>query len=722
MATLVRIARDSSAAVFRVNDSYVRVEVETRKTESADSIATLVAGGGWRMPMAADSAVTIALSEIADAAGISLDVTEDAIAASGDATSKRRVYRVPNAVREEVGRALKWRGVESGDGDALSIARTLKDAQSVDIDVITKIAKSRPRFGESVRELGWIPATEGYPRAERVTWGLWGGDPGQRWARRVLSQHRALTAAASNGLDFDPNAVYFGVGEDPDSTDCNRLLQLADDGQTWSEWEDGNWEAADAPDTNGLVIQLDQEAASYLSTQLDKFPSEYVELSEMNPIEAQLANLALGEMDLDLLSRLSAIIADAAGDGIYSPAERADNASRQGRAGGGKFAPGGGDSNQPHEKSVTTSDPKARLAMPLPLVADPGQLIDNFLQGSDAPSAADPNQPPPIMSAGMPGDPTAPTPDPVAPTPDAPAPTPDDPTSPPPDPTDATPLYLAIVDSADTSAVLDVIAIVPPEPTCWRRANGAWIAAPEILASLQSVSPPPVVELSDPDTLNTVLQQVDTHDAQDPSKGDGSDDGDASDAMAASAYELAADTAKGRERAAKKGFALPDGSFPITTVSDLKNAIRAIGRAKSPGAAKAHIKKRARALGRSDLIPPDWKSATSIDETTVRMSPLYGPFGEVATIVAVAGREVTPDDAKNTERLMHYWADKGQEGAAKIGWGTHPDDFNTCVSFLGKYVGPSVVKGLCANLHHRALGVWPGQEDGGKGGHGHGGI
>lgn len=65
---------------------------------------------------------------------------------------------------------------------------------------------------------------------------------------------------------------------------------------------------------------------------------------------------------------------------------------------------------------------------------------------------------------------------------------------------------------------------------------------------------------------------------------------------------------KQRKGAAKTGAALPDGSFPIENVADLKNAIRAIGRAKDPAAAKAHIKKRAAALGQSALIPDDWKS------------------------------------------------------------------------------------------------------------------
>jgi len=61
-----------------------------------------------------------------------------------------------------------------------------------------------------------------------------------------------------------------------------------------------------------------------------------------------------------------------------------------------------------------------------------------------------------------------------------------------------------------------------------------------------------------------------------------------------------------REKLADKGHALPDGSFPIENEKDLKNAIKAHGRAKDVNKAKAHIKKRAKALGKEDLIPENW--------------------------------------------------------------------------------------------------------------------
>lgn len=67
-------------------------------------------------------------------------------------------------------------------------------------------------------------------------------------------------------------------------------------------------------------------------------------------------------------------------------------------------------------------------------------------------------------------------------------------------------------------------------------------------------------------------------------------------------------TAEEREKLAKSGKALPDGSFPIVTVQDLRNAIQAIGRAKNPARARRHICKRARALGASNIVPDGWCS------------------------------------------------------------------------------------------------------------------
>lgn len=161
------------------------------------------------------------------------------------------------------------------------------------------------------------------------------------------------------------------------------------------------------------------------------------------------------------------------------------------------------------------------------------------------------------------------------------------------------------------------------------------------------------------------------------------------------AYEAFRDfPADERKKAADSGHAMPDGSYPIENVDDLKNAIQAIGRAKDPAAAKAHIKKRARALGHEELIPEGWN---------------------VDALVAAAFAPGTHDgpgwltNPRATQRLRSYWVHG--EGALKIKWGV-PGDFNRCRLQLGKYVNPAFLAGTCANLHREALGVWPGREVG----------
>lgn len=84
-----------------------------------------------------------------------------------------------------------------------------------------------------------------------------------------------------------------------------------------------------------------------------------------------------------------------------------------------------------------------------------------------------------------------------------------------------------------------------------------------------------------------------------------------------------------------KGHAMKNASgepsYPIADVSDLKKAIRAVGRGKgSHDAIRRHIIKRAKALGQMALIPDNWSSGGSMKESSgVRMSEVteYFPDG-----------------------------------------------------------------------------------------------
>jgi hypothetical protein len=68
--------------------------------------------------------------------------------------------------------------------------------------------------------------------------------------------------------------------------------------------------------------------------------------------------------------------------------------------------------------------------------------------------------------------------------------------------------------------------------------------------------------------------------------------------------------------------------YPINSVQDLKDAIQAFGRGKDTDKAKikAHIKAEAKRLGKSDLIPDDWKAllvkdAAALDNATTKHDP-----------------------------------------------------------------------------------------------------
>jgi uncharacterized membrane protein YkoI len=84
---------------------------------------------------------------------------------------------------------------------------------------------------------------------------------------------------------------------------------------------------------------------------------------------------------------------------------------------------------------------------------------------------------------------------------------------------------------------------------------------------------------------------------------------DEAEDIEAEAAEIALKRAFSEERRgemAGSGDALPDGSYPIESEGDLKNAIQAFGRAKNKEAAKRHIMKRAKALGLTKLVPVNW--------------------------------------------------------------------------------------------------------------------
>lgn len=125
---------------------------------------------------------------------------------------------------------------------------------------------------------------------------------------------------------------------------------------------------------------------------------------------------------------------------------------------------------------------------------------------------------------------------------------------------------------------------------------------------------------------------------------------------AAAVAELAKFSEEERSKLAESGEALPDGSYPIRNVEDLKNAIQAYGRSKLSDRAEVrkHITKRARALKKFDLVPENWSTAASAD-AAVMVASLRARIAEFAEI-----EEIAPEDLKKLEEAKTE-ADKQTE-------------------------------------------------------------
>lgn len=140
-----------------------------------------------------------------------------------------------------------------------------------------------------------------------------------------------------------------------------------------------------------------------------------------------------------------------------------------------------------------------------------------------------------------------------------------------------------------------------------------------------------------------------------------------------------------RESASESGAAMPGGGFPIKTVADLRNAISAIGRAKDRAATIAHIKSRAAALGRDDLIPDKWKGADAdLDKVEHDPAALAAVRDSLIALIKaeldemVAGEE---DETCDVSHLMaslsiflQWWEGESDEGETAAPFLSEDDD------------------------------------------------
>lgn len=130
-------------------------------------------------------------------------------------------------------------------------------------------------------------------------------------------------------------------------------------------------------------------------------------------------------------------------------------------------------------------------------------------------------------------------------------------------------------------------------------------------------------------------------------------------------------TAKQRKQMASSGQAMPGGRYPIANKSDLRNAIRAVGRGKGDhNAIRQHIIRRAKALGLSSMIPDNWTNSGASKENAPEESLVGEHFVKVCVgdedgdVLKVCADNLHPDVLKSAIKQAAQIVDKvlGQDG------------------------------------------------------------
>lgn len=728
MTTIVAVDYDNGLALFHVNNKRVVVDINGLDVKGVYSANREFSTSTW-MRVAPDMAYPSVWAELAEAAVTTLEIQQKRTEPA------ERKFRVPQAVKNEAQQSLDWvRGFDRGSSIiGLKIARMLTTEHYLPLSKIARISAYFSRRASSITEAaGWSPGEQGYPTDDRIRYGLWGGEAARTWTSKISEKHSLAStppetndgsqphayqddpespgeclvcgrreeaeihAMAASAFIYDEANDYFGRGINPDETLVDALYCMHPD-ETWYEREGGEWVDIEHPSDDTILIMLDPESAAKLASLVDQgdpqiFPFE---LQSLNPHEAALVMAAIPELDFELIDRVF---------DIYDSQERSVNAKKQQRGAGGRFGESGAGEDDGQGKV------KARLPQPMPLVPDVNARIAQYLAEVATQRGEGPQTPVQqynariqttsittgkissnSISAQKIATGTIKASQLAAELAQNPV-------------TDVRPLYLAIVDAVDTEAVLDVISMVPPaagqqgDVTVFKRDKGQWVPDPNLLAQLRSVAPPPVVELTDDAILQDVIQQVDAATSGEEPKPQQEQQPPAQPQSPPPAKPDANPDQHPIPQAASL-MALPDGTFLIRNADELKTAVTDFAKcAKNKKMAKEHIVKRAKALGRTDLLPEEWRN-----ESLQELFTLWGPYGEQISL-AEGGLDRNRGGA---EKLRRYWT-KG-EGAAKIMWNT-PGDWTRCVTHLSKYLGPRA-KGYCSLRHKEVTGKWPGDSD-----------
>ena len=95
-----------------------------------------------------------------------------------------------DAMAQEAARGLKWREEFNRGGTIVGVTRAnqLTNKETLSPRTVRRMHSYFSRHEVDKQGHGFSPGEEGDPSAGRIAWALWGGDPGQSWARSKVEQ------------------------------------------------------------------------------------------------------------------------------------------------------------------------------------------------------------------------------------------------------------------------------------------------------------------------------------------------------------------------------------------------------------------------------------------------------------------------------------------------------------------------------------------------------
>lgn len=179
-------------------------------------------------------------------------------------------YEPTSAMKEEAQRALDWRREYGRGGTAVGVARArdIVNGKRLPFETVMRMVSFFARHEIDKQAEGFNPGEDGFPSAGRIAWGLWGGNPGKRWAdnisatterskekpRMAIEYRQAKTEirASEDGHTFEGYAALFD--SESDGLGFREVIRAGAFSKSVSAAKRGEWEVKALQDHRGELF------------------------------------------------------------------------------------------------------------------------------------------------------------------------------------------------------------------------------------------------------------------------------------------------------------------------------------------------------------------------------------------------------------------------------------------------------------------------------------